>query len=220
METSLKMLKMLYDEGVTYVVLTPHHRHGYACEKTEILDQRFDELLSQVEQVLPRMQVYLGSEVHYASNIVEELNQEMAITMNGTQYVLTEFKPQTSYNDMKATLVNLSLSGYKPIIAHAERYECLLKDPVLVQDLVEMGYFVQLNTGSISGTYGFKVKKFCDKLLAYELVHFLGSDAHDLDKRKPEYEKAIKHIRKKFGEEYATKISYTNPIRMLAGKEI
>lgn len=220
MEMSIEMLKMLYAEGVSVVVLTPHHRHGYANAPVEVLNRQFLALEELAAKEVPGIQLVLGAEVHYASDMMDELFNGTALTINGTRYVLTEFLPNTSFREMEGTCRSLLMNGFKPIIAHAERYQCLVKDPVLVQDLVDMGSFIQVNTGSVIGKDGFKIKLFCNKLLKYELIHVLGSDAHDLGKRKPEYKKCIEYISKKFGNEYASRISSKNPLKIINGKEI
>lgn len=97
--------------------------------------------------------------------------------MAGSRYVLTEFSASTEEKYIRDRIYELLSSGYKPIVAHIERYKCM-KDIELVEYLVNKGAYMQVNADSVIGKNGHGVKKYCGKLLEDELVQFIGSDCH------------------------------------------
>ena len=52
-----------------------------------------------------------------------------------------------------------------------------------VRDMIELGAKVQINAGALLGKQGRRVKRFCKKLMKEQMVHFIGSDSHDLTVR-------------------------------------
>ena len=85
------------------------------------------------------------------------------------------------------------------MIAHAERYRELVKHPDAVRDLVNMGAYIQVNASSILGDDGFGIRRFCRKLMKEDLVHFVGSDAHNMKDRNASDRKVCRIPGKKDG---------------------
>ncbi|MBR3252100.1 MAG: hypothetical protein IKF80_10365, partial [Erysipelotrichaceae bacterium] len=50
------------------------------------------------------------------------------LSMNGSDHLLVEFDPDVSFNMLLNKTVNLTRAGHKVILAHTERYFCLLED--------------------------------------------------------------------------------------------
>lgn len=213
LDMSIAMLKMASDNGITSMILTPHHHKGRMDKDVDTLKMRFDDIVSNNPTSI---KLYLGSELFSDSYLVDELNNGSALTINGTRYVLVEFYPNVSYKDIEAQFRALQMSGYRPIIAHIERYACFLNDPYLVEDLVNMGVKVQINASSLKD---FKIKLFIKKLLKYELVDFVGSDAHNTTSRSPEIKKYIDYIEKKVSKQYANDILHDNAYRIIHGED-
>lgn len=214
LEESLAMLKMEYENGVRTIILTPHHHKGRMDKSVDILKERFEIIKKENKY---NIDLYLGSELFSDSSLVDELNDGLALTMNNTRYVLVEFYPSTPYKEIEAQFRSLLMSGYRPIIAHIERYDCFIKDPYLVEDLKDLGVKVQINATSLNN---FSQKRFIKKLLKYELVDFIGSDAHNTTSRSPNMAKYIEYIRKKTSEEYFNDITNNNALKIIHGEDV
>ena len=83
-----------------------------------------------------------------------------------------------SYTDQ--TVFELFLQNIVPILAHPERCLDIQEDPHKLFDLVKKGVLTQVNSGSLIGRYGKKVRKTAKYLLAHNLVHMVGSDVHSI----------------------------------------
>jgi tyrosine-protein phosphatase YwqE len=69
--------------------------------------------------------------------------------------------------------------GYKPILAHPERYLYFQNKLNDLRDLKEKGVYFQVNTNSLVGFYNSDAKKTAELLVKNEMVNFLGSDVHN-----------------------------------------
>lgn len=77
----------------------------------------------------------------------------------------------------------LRLKGVTPIIAHPERNFKIAQEPNILKSLVEQGNLAQLNAGSLTGLYGKTIMETSEVLVKRNLIHMLGSDGHNDDKR-------------------------------------
>lgn len=220
MDTAREMLRRAWSEGIRAVVATPHCGGGYPHVSAGELKKAYQMVREEAQKIDPGFKVYLGSELFNSHSLGEDLTAGKALTMAGTDYVLVEFQPSESYRGLCSSLKKLQMDGYRPVIAHAERYACLVKEPALTEELVKMGCYIQVNTSSVIGQNGFAAKRYIRTLLKYERVHFLGTDAHDLGKRKPMMRKSIVYIAKKFGEGYARQVCWENAEKLLQNQTI
>lgn len=206
-----KILQMEYREGVSAVIITPHYRRGMFETPQEEIDRQFLRVKKVVSSSRSGMRVFLGCEYHASSSMVEDLTSGRRPTMAGSRYVLVEFSGQHTYTQIRNQIYELTAAGYRPIIAHAERYPCLIKDMVLAEELVYAGAQIQITAASVMGRAGRARKKFCKWLIKNDFVTYIATDAHDIRDRRPDLGTCAAYIRKKYGEDYAKKIFIKNP---------
>ena len=148
--------------------------------------------------------------------MIEELNQDESLRMNGGRYVLVEFSSSYTYSKVRNWIYQLITAGYKPIIAHVERYPMVIDRMEKLEELVRLGAKIQVSSGAILGRDGLFLKRFTRKLLKKHMVDFIGSDAHDLEERIPNLDACAAYVEKRFGAEYAKEIFVNNPNCILA----
>ena len=93
------------------------------------------------------------------------LREQKVMTMAGSRYVLTEFSHNSEESYMRERLGALLSGGYKPIMAHIERYEATRNSLDFVEELADMGVYMQINADSITGKDGFFTKRYCNKIM-------------------------------------------------------
>ena len=120
-----------------------------------------------------------------------------------------------NYQIIRNQVYALLAAGYRPIIAHAERYPCLTKTPALVQELVHMGAQIQLTSANVLGKSGWGQKQFCHKMIQKKQVHYIASDAHDQVHRKPDLLPCAEYVSKKYGQQMAEQIFIKNPAKII-----
>lgn len=218
-EESIEMLKTAYKEGIRYIVATPHFHPKRGEAELSELKQQLVLLRQEAEKLDEKIMIFVGHEIYYTHDVVELLKDKRILTINGRQYVLIEFSPSVEVDYLKRGIQQLQMSGYIVILAHVERYACLREDDFLLEYLGNTGVLFQVNAGSIVGDKGRSVKKFVKRLLKEEKVFCVGTDAHDVKVRPPVMSKAAAYVEKKYGEEYARRIFFSNMAMMLKKKQ-
>lgn len=210
-EMTKNMLEIAYNEGTRGIILTPHHNPYRWKNEVGTLRERCEEIKAYCAEKYEDLEIYLGNEIYYFEDALKDLEEGRALTMADSKYVLIEFMPSTEYNDIVHAIMDVQQSGYYPIVAHVERYECLLKDPSNIEEMKELGAFIQVNASGVMGERSRLEKKFIKGLLKKGEVNFVATDAHRDNTRQPYIKKCADYIAKKFGERYAYQMFIENP---------
>ena len=225
-ETMENMLKIAYEDGIKTVCFTPHFKIYRFDSENEIanyksvIDRHFQKAVEYAKNNFPDMSLLLGNEIMYHNDICDSLSASLCMKIGSGSYVLVEFQPSVSEYDLKNGLQRLLRRGYKPILAHFERYECIYKKPSLLQEIKDFGATVQINSASIL-KFGFgKSKKLIKWALKKQLVDIVCTDAHNDTSIVPNLSKAHKKVLKKYGKEYAKKIFSDNQAEILNSKTV
>ena len=217
-ETSREMLKIAYEEGIRKIVATPHYHREKCAIEYDNVRKRFEVFKENVKNVYPQIELKLGREVYYTSDIVEELEKGVNLSMENTKYILLEFYPTVEYSYLRRGINNVMQMGYLPIIAHIERYICILEKWELACELKEMGAVIQINSDSVVGTAGSKVRKFVKRLMKEQIVDLIGTDAHSSGRRAPRMQECAQYVCRKYGESYARDMLHDNAEKILRGE--
>lgn len=216
----MKMVRVAYKEGIRTIVTTPHYHPIRGSADAESVMQIFSKMYSLVKRYFPDVDIYEGCEVYYQNGIVEKVKSGELLTLASSNYVLVEFSTDTEIKTICDALNEFIFAGFYPIIAHVERYVNLIKDIDKIEELVESGAYIQVNASSVIGDYTVSAKKDIKKLLQRNLVHFVGTDAHDERVRSPKISKCYRYVTKKFGDEVAEQIFHINPAMVIQNKII
>jgi len=202
-EESVSMLKKLREQGVNCVIATPHF---YAN------DESVDSFLERREKSYSMLkekdtgdlaEILLGAEIRYYAGIGRMEGLEK-LAIGSTRYVLIEM-PMTKWTEYTVKeLVDISSAcGVTVILAHVERYLSLQKADVW-RRLRDSGILMQVNASAFNGLLK---KRKAIKLIGDGMLHFVGSDCHNMMSRPPNISGAYDAIRKKFGDELVRRIN-------------
>jgi protein-tyrosine phosphatase len=174
---SLRQLKLMAAGGVKRVYLTSHYFRGhYQYSRTEY-DAKFNLLAQQVKDAKLNLELVPGFEIFLQSDILQDI-QKYKLTMGDSPYILIESDLNGLPDDFYSNIFPLLRAGYKPILAHAERYVSIMKKPTLADSLAQQNIYIQTNAGSLLGVYGEKVRKTAWTLVNNGWTHFVASDDH------------------------------------------
>lgn len=210
---SVAMLKQAKTHGVEAVVLTPHYRHGMFSYPKDRIVEHFRRLRQEIKET--GLKLYLGCEYHVNSRMIEALTTGRCLTLAEGDFVLTEYSFDTEYSYISEQTRKLISCGYIPVIAHVERYGCLLKNPKLCVDLSNAGAYIQINADSVLGICGRAEEKFCKKLLKHGWADIVASDAHGIKERTSHLRECREYVAKKYGQDYTRLLFEDNPQRIL-----
>ena len=208
---SLSMVKTAISQGVTDLFLTPHYRGVFTFCK-EKLAKEFEDFKNLVKQQNLPINLYLGQEIYFDEQAKDCLKNGELLTMNGTKYIMLEF----SYNqstDIAEAVYQTKYMGYKPIVAHIERYSYLTIDEIC--EIKSLGGIIQVNADSLLGkVYGISKRNILN-LIQNDLVDVVAGDMHF--SREYLMQTAYKFTNKKFGQQVADKLFIQNAKSIVQG---
>ena len=171
-----ELLLMEYKSGVRHIVMTPHYRKGMFEPTEQLVKKRADYVRREIETLGIDMKVHLGCEYHANSEMVKEFTENKRFRMNGGKFVLVEFSSRHNFVQIRNWIYELVKAGFRPIIAHVERYHSVVKNGLdFIDELRDMGAYIQMNADSIIGEDGFMIKRFCKKV-----IKMMGTDYADM----------------------------------------
>jgi tyrosine-protein phosphatase YwqE len=141
------------------------------------------------------MQVDAAAEYYIDFDFGRKIEQEKLLTF-GKNYLLFEVSYVNPPDNLEHIIFKLQTGGYKPVLAHPERYPFWSRNFEKFEQLKEKGVLFQLNINSVTGYYSKATRKTAEELIERNMVDFLGSDCHHsghvgLIKTKAVYYKAL-----------------------------
>ena len=220
-ETMENMISIAYNDGIKVICFTPHFKlykfrsDDEISSYNDIVNRHFQKAVEFAHLNFPDMTLFLGNEIMYHNDISDSISSASCRKIGSGAYVLVEFSPHVSEFDLKNGLLRLSRKGYKPILAHFERYACLLKKPSLLSELKSSGIVLQANASSVLKFSLGKTAKIVKYALKRKLVGVICTDAHNDTSLSPVLSKAHAKVLKKYGESYAKKIFHSKQCEIL-----
>lgn len=168
--------------GVTEVAATPHVRAsvladpGAAARRLDELDRAWEALreVAASDDRLPA--VRRGAEVRLDVTGVD-LSDER-VRLGGGRAALVEFARLELPPYGARQLGELTDAGWRPVLAHAERYRGIEARIGAAGRWRDTGALLQVNAGSLAGHYGAGPRRAARQLLERGWVDLLASDYH------------------------------------------
>ena len=216
MEESLAMVRLAAESGVRRIVATPHFPgEEESMQMLPLVLSRFKALRHEVKKRNLPVSVYPGVEILCTPQTPNLARQGKLPTIGNSRYILTEFYFDETLEYMELMLDQLARWGYRPVVAHPERYEAVQKRPLVMQRWFGKGYILQLNKGSILGAFGTRAENAANDLLKRGLAHVIASDAHSYRVRTPWLQDIRKVLTQEISEDCARLLLRDNPNRII-----
>lgn len=177
-EESLKLAQGLVDLGYKKVITTPHIMSDYYRNTPEIIKNGWENLTQAFKKTDISLEVIPAAEYYIDYEFVNKIGKEELLTF-GNNYILVEFSFVEPPKNLKEAFFELQTNGYKPILAHPERYLYWNKNHSALFDLKDREILFQLNLLSLIGRYGPGVVSTAKVLIENKLIDFLGTDLHN-----------------------------------------
>ena len=212
---ALEMLRQGVRDGIGEIVCTPHILSNQDFRREEEIFLRYEELKHKANSENIPIEIHLGAELYIQPDLA--LDRDVATLAQNGRYFLVEFSMTMIPDFVAKKFFELIIEEKTPIIAHPERNVSILTNPLKAYDFVEKGALLQINSGSLLGQFGQKVKTLAYQLIDANLVHVISSDAHNADSRPLQLREAWKLVCERWDEATARKLFHDNPKAIIQG---
>lgn len=172
--TSLRFVQALEALGFSQLIATPHiFKELYPNTKLTIDQARFALQLA-MDQANVALKLDSGAEYM----IDQDFDLEVEMCPIQEKFLLIEMSYLNESPNISQRVFDVEIKGYRPILAHPERYTFYFKDKTRLNRFREKGCLLQLNLLSIVGYYGKEVKQFAEYLLKENMYDLAGTDLH------------------------------------------
>jgi len=180
LDESMEIIKQLIGLGYKKLICTPHIMGDFYRNTPEIIIEKLDQLNDKIKQVGLDIEVEAAAEYYLDESFMKRINKaEKLLCFGKEKYVLFETSYMNASPHLENVIFMLQSLGYKPVLAHPERYVYLFENyNEQLVDLHSKGVLFQVNINSLSGYYSRPAKKIAEYLIDQELVSFLGTDIH------------------------------------------
>ena len=125
-----------------------------------------------------KMQIEAAAEYYIDYDFQEKIKAKSLLTF-GDNHVLFEMPFIGEPQILNTVIFDMQMAGYKPVLAHVERYAFWHNDYEKIISMKDKGVLLQLNINSLSGYYSIPVRKLAEKMIDDNMYDLLGSDCHN-----------------------------------------
>ncbi|WP_445749453.1 tyrosine-protein phosphatase [Polaribacter sp.] len=175
---SLALIERMASYGITRFVTTPHILGDLYPNTPAIIQEK----MALVQEALTSKgwgHIHIRAAAEYMLDeqfsVLLEQGNLLTLKDNMVLVEMSYFSPPLNVYEL---LFQLQLKGYKPVLAHPERYFTYHKNPIEFQKLKRAGCLFQLNLLSLTENYGKPVQKTAELLLKEGMYDFVGTDTH------------------------------------------
>ncbi len=179
-ENSIEMIRALMDMGLTRFMCTSHVTSETFENTPESLTAAHKVLTQAVQEAGLDVELYASAEYRIDEYWDKQYAAGKVLPMPGN-YILMENAFQQELLGMDELMFDLMVKGFKPILAHPERYIYYAHRHERLVKLHNSGVKFQINLLSLTGYYGSQARETAIWLIKNEMVDMLGSDLHNLD---------------------------------------
>ena len=130
-EEMQQMLRMAYEDGIRYIIATPHHHPRRGMKPPGALRAQLKAAREEAAKISGELRVYLGTEVYFGQDIPDMLKAGEILTMNRTDLVLAEFSNSDPFDYICQGIQQLQMKGFEVILAHVERYAACINPRIM-----------------------------------------------------------------------------------------
>ena len=183
-EHALELLRALRELGFRKLIMTPHIMGDFYKNTPESIRTALEQLRAAAAAAgLNDVELDCAAEYYLDEFLGHKLadGTEMLTFGGDKRYLLFETSYMNEPLNLFETIFELKAQGYRPVLAHPERYTYLYGRFGEIEKLrQDHGVLLQVNLNSLAGYYSPAAKKVAEQLIEGGLVDFVGTDTHHL----------------------------------------
>ena len=177
-EDSISLISKMYSYGIKNFITTPHVLGDVYPNSTQVILEKLVEVKKALsDNGYTDITINAAAEYMIDEQFVARLVKDDILTLKDNM-ILVEMSYFNAPINLYDILFEIQLKGYKPILAHPERYNFYHNDFQNYYKLKKAGCLFQLNLLSLTEQYGTSVKKTAERLIKENLYDFVGTDTH------------------------------------------
>ncbi len=181
MEQSMGLITSLKKLGYRKLIATPHVMGDFYQNTPETILNALREVKKEVAKRKIDIQLEAAAEYYLDEWFMDMLQSGQPLLSFGRgeiRYLLFEISYINPAPQLAEAVFLMRSCGYRPVLAHPERYLYMYNDFGKLKHLYQNGVYFQLNVNSLTGYYSKISQLLAEKLIESRMVHFLGSDCH------------------------------------------
>ena len=197
------LIDQAWQMGVRTLYATPHCVPGIKFFDRDLLEKHLQEARLYCREKGYDMELLPGAEMLWTPQMSYALNQEHLPCLGNTRFALVEFSPSIEKKDLFMAIELMIEAGYRPVIAHFERYACLLKPGTAERLKRKYAVKLQMNAETLTLPSPLMMRLCIKGWLKKGLVDCISSDAHHVQDRPFAIGKAYEVLTQRCGQDYA-----------------
>ncbi|WP_343329160.1 tyrosine-protein phosphatase [Polaribacter staleyi] len=178
LDNSIELISKMASYGIKNIITTPHVLGDVYKNSSATIKSKLEEVRAELKKRnITDISIRAAAEYMLDEQFSEILEKNDILTLK-ENYVLVEMSYFSAPINLYDILFEIQVKGYKPVLAHPERYNFLHTNIDHYYKLKKAGCVFQLNLLSLTEQYGKGVQKISEKLLKENLYDFVGSDTH------------------------------------------
>lgn len=180
LDASIEMLSAMVDLGYRKAITTPHSMADGYRNTPEIILGGLEKLRAEVRRVGLNIEVDAAAEYYLDHELEDRIMKKQVLTF-GNDLLLFELPFISEPTILLNVIFQMQTHGYRPVLAHPERYSFWYNDLSKYEKLKERGVLFQLNMVALSGAYGPQAKQIAERLIDAGSYELIGSDCHNMN---------------------------------------
>ena len=178
LDNSIDLIKKMSSYGIKNFITTPHVLGDVYPNSSSTIKSKLKEVREELKKrSISDVSIRAAAEYMMDEQFSILLEKNDILTLKDN-YILVEMSFFNAPLNLYDILFEIQLKGYKPILAHPERYNFYHNDFDSFYKLKKAGCLFQLNLLSLTEQYGKHVQKISNQLLKKNLYDFVGTDTH------------------------------------------
>jgi protein-tyrosine phosphatase len=179
-DDSIVLLKELEAMGYKKLIATPHIMGDFFKNTPQTIFPKLEELRRRAKEQGLQLELEAAAEYYLDEWFIERLKNNEKLLTFGDNYLLFELSYINPSAYVDEAIFMLKSMGYKPVLAHPERYTFWHGHTKILQEIHQRGVVLQVNINSLTGYYNKGAQKMAEELIDLGIVEMLGSDCHGI----------------------------------------
>ncbi|MBV6647718.1 MAG: capsular biosynthesis protein [Cyclobacteriaceae bacterium] len=178
MQDAINVARSFAELGIRRCVTTPHIYPGAYPNDEQDLLKRGQEVQLEIRKNEIDLDFEVAAEYYLDEELLDKLQRGVPLLTFGNKYLLFETSFMNKPVLFEEVLFEMKSQGYKPVLAHPERYQFVDDSLTLLSTWWEQGIRFQITASSLVGMYGKGPQRIARKLIQMEMISLMGSDLH------------------------------------------